>query len=183
MALTLSKMTPLGTTIPSFSLPEVTSGQIISLDNLPPHRPILVLFICRHCPYVKHVQEELAKLGRDYSSRVTCVAISANDAVHYPDDAPGSLREQAREAGFTFSYLYDQTQDVAKAFGATCTPDFFLYDTQRRLFYRGQLDDSRPGNNRPVNGRDLRGALDALIQGQPAPTTQHPSAGCNIKWK
>ena len=142
------------------------------------------MFICRHCPFVKHLEKGLAQLGRDYEGKgVGIVAISSNDAANYPDDAPESLAEQAHELGFTFPYLYDETQEVARAYGAACTPDFFLFDDGLKLVYRGQFDDSRPGNGVPVTGKDLRAALDALIAGQPISPEQHPSLGCNIKWK
>ena len=142
------------------------------------------MFICRHCPFVRHIQEELAKLGRDYSGRgLGIVAISSNDADSHPDDAPSSLKEQAAQEGFTFPYLYDETQEVAKAYQAVCTPDFFLFDRNLALVYRGQLDDSRPGNEAPVTGRDLRTAIDSLLSGEPLSSEQKPSLGCNIKWK
>jgi hypothetical protein len=142
------------------------------------------MFICRHCPFVKHVQDELAKVGRDYQrSGVGIVAISANDESGFPEDRPEKLAEMSRELGFTFPYLFDETQDVARAYDAQCTPDFFLYDVQGKLVYRGQLDDSRPGNGIPVSGRDLRAALDALIAGRPIAPEQRPSIGCNIKWR
>jgi thiol-disulfide isomerase/thioredoxin len=145
---------------------------------------MLVMFICRHCPFVKHLEKGLAQLGRDYNgSGVGIVAISSNDAANYPDDAPESLAEQAHTVGFSFPYLYDETQEVARAYGAACTPDFFLFDEGLKLVYRGQFDDSRPGSGIPVTGRDLRAAMDALIAGQPISPEQHPSLGCNIKWK
>lgn len=184
MALTPSTMVPLRTATPDFCLPDVVSGQTVSRANFTGGKPLLVMFICRHCPYVVHVQDELARIGRDFSPRgVAVVAISANDAVSHPDDAPEGLRRQAREAGFSFPYLYDETQAVARAFGAACTPDFFLFDGNQRLVYRGQLDDSRPGNGKPVTGRDLRAALEASLAGQKPSDVQRPSAGCNIKWK
>ncbi|MBV9156308.1 MAG: thioredoxin family protein, partial [Acidobacteriaceae bacterium] len=140
--------------------------------------------ICRHCPFVKHVQKELAQIGKDYADQsVGVVAISSNDATAYPDDAPSSLREMALELGFTFPFLYDESQEVARAYHAACTPDFFLFDAGRRLVYRGQLDDSRPGNGVPVTGRDLRTALDALLNDRPIDENQKPSIGCNIKWR
>lgn len=184
MALTPSTMIPLGTTAPDFRLPDVVNGRTVSRADFTDKNPLLVMFICRHCPYVVHVQDELARIGRDFVPRgVAIVAISANDAVSHPDDAPDGLRRQAREAGFSFPYLYDETQAVARAFGAACTPDFFLFDGNRRLVYRGQLDDSRPGNDKPVTGRDLRAALNAALSGQKISDAQRPSAGCNIKWK
>lgn len=184
MALTPSTMVPLGTPCPTFHLTDVSSGQPLSLESFTNKDVLLVMFLCRHCPYVVHVQAELARIGREYAARgVAVVAISANDAAQYPDDGPVGLRRQASEQGFAFPYLYDESQAVAKAFGAACTPDFFVYDAHRRLVYRGQLDDSRPGNGKPVTGRDLRAALDAAGAGRPAPEPQRPSAGCNIKWK
>jgi peroxiredoxin len=177
-------MAPLGTPAPAFSLPDVTSGQTVRLEDFSGRDVLLVLFLCRHCPYVKHVEKELARIGRDYARKnLGIVAISSNDAEQYPDDSPAGLAHQAQQAGFGFPYLYDETQAVAKSFGAACTPDFFLFDKGRRLIYRGQLDDSRPGNNKPVTGKDLRVALDAALTGQPVPTVQRPSTGCNIKWK
>lgn len=184
MALTMSTMLALGTVMPHFQLPDVCSGHTVDSQHLTPNEPVLVMFICRHCPYVVHIQEELASLGRDYQSKpVHIIAISSNDARNYPLDAPGPLAEMAREMGFTFSLCYDESQSVAKAFTAACTPDFFLFDRDRRLVYRGQLDDSRPGNGKPLTGKDLRSALDAVLAGRPVAEHQRPSAGCNIKWK
>ena len=184
MVLTQSSMLALGTTAPAFTLPDVVTGKPISLSDFQGQSGLLVMFICRHCPYVKHVEEELARIGRDYQPQnLGIVAISANDAQNYPDDAPASLKEMAETLGFPFPYLYDETQAVAKAYTATCTPDFFLFDASHRLVYRGQLDDSRPGNDRPVTGADLRAAIDAVLKGQSVPSDQKPSIGCNIKWK
>jgi peroxiredoxin len=184
MVLTPSTMSKLGSAAPDFRLRDVVSGATVTRDGAARSKGLLVMFICRHCPYVQHVQSELAKLGRDYGpSDVGIVAISSNDAARYPDDAPESLRQMARELGFTFPYAHDETQEVAKAYGAACTPDFFLYDGALRLVYRGQLDDSRPRNGKPVTGSDLRAALDALISGQELPKEQRASIGCNIKWK
>ena len=183
MVQTNSTMPELGTKAPDFKLPDVTTGRAVSRDAAKTDKGLLVMFICRHCPYVKHIQEELARLGKDYAGKVGIVGISSNDAVQYPDDAPPSLKEQAREVGFTFPYLYDESQEVAIAYGAACTPDFFLYDGQLRLVYRGQLDEARRGNDKPVTGKDMRAALDALIAGRPLPADQKPSIGCNIKWK
>jgi peroxiredoxin len=177
-------MLPLGTPAPDFQLPNVVSGETVSLASFAGKKALLVMFICRHCPFVKHVQNELAKLGQDYTEQsIGIIAISANDAANYPDDAPDSLRVMAKELGFTFPLCYDETQETAKAYTAACTPDFFLFDADRHLVYRGQLDNSRPGNNQPVNGRDLRSAIDALLAGQSIATDQTPSIGCNIKWK
>lgn len=182
MAKTPSTMLELGTQAPEFNLPEVVSGKMITLRTFENKPALLVMFICRHCPYVVHVQKELAKLGRDYPA-AGIVAISSNDAASYPEDAPHSLKEMARTLGFTFPYCYDESQDVAKAYRAACTPDFFLFDRDCRLVYRGQLDDSRPSTGIPVTGKDLRAALDAVLAGKAPPTDQRPSLGCNIKWK
>ncbi len=177
-------MIDLGTVAPNFELKDVVTGQNRSLKQLAGEHGLLVMFICRHCPFVQHIQEELAKLGRDYANKgLGIVAISSNDADTYPDDAPPSLKQQADQMGFTFPYLFDETQEVAKAYQAVCTPDFFVFDKSLALVYRGQLDDSRPGNDVPVTGRDLRRALDALLAGEPIPAEQRPSLGCNIKWK
>ncbi len=184
MARTPSKMIALGTQAPDFHLPDVISDQIVSLESFANKSGLLVMFICRHCPYVKHVQSELARLGKDYQSRnVGIVAITSNDIEQQPDDSPESTKSMAQELGFTFPVCYDESQAVAKAYGATCTPDFFLFDRKRQLVYRGQLDDSRPSNGLPVTGRDLRAALDALLAGQPVSLDQRASLGCNIKWK
>ncbi len=184
MALTPSTMLPLGTKAPDFQLPDVVSGETISIDTFAGKQALLVMFICRHCPFVKHVQTQLAQIGKDYAnSDVSIVAISANDAANYPDDAPDKLKEMAKELGFTFPFCYDESQETAKAYTAACTPDFFLFDADRKLVYRGQLDDSRPGNNEPVTGKDLRTALDAVLASQTVTPDQKPSIGCNIKWK
>jgi peroxiredoxin len=176
-------MLPLGTPAPGFTLPDVVSGREVAFETLG-GRARLVMFICRHCPYVKHVQAELARLGRDYQERgVVIVAVASNDARAYPDDRPDKLAEMARQEGFTFPVCYDESQAVAQAYTAACTPDFFLFDADARLVYRGQLDDSRPGRNTPVTGADLRAAIDAVLAGQPVSPHQRPSAGCNIKWK
>lgn len=179
-----STMLPLGTPASDFHLQDVVSGQTISLGNFKDKKALLVMFTCRHCPYVKHVQEELAKIGRDYQSKdIGIVAISSNDIEAYPEDAPESLKEQVQELGFSFPYLYDESQDVARAYKATCTPDFFLFDKDRKLVYRGQLDDSRPGSNMPVTGKDLRAAIDSTLSDQLPDSNQKPSIGCSIKWK
>jgi peroxiredoxin len=183
MVATPSRMLALGTAAPPFDLPD-TDGKNVSLSDFKDSRAILVMFICNHCPFVRHVRPELARLGRDYPSQgVAVVAISSNDVTAFPDDSPEMMRREKNEAGYTFPYLYDETQAVAKAYRAACTPDFFLFDAGRRLVYRGQLDDSRPGNNLPVTGGDLRGALDAVLAGRPVSGAQKPSLGCNIKWK
>ena len=184
MALTPSTMLALGTKAPEFRLPDVVSGTTISLSTFAGKRALLVMFICRHCPYVVHVREELARIGRDYANRhAGIVAISANDAAGYPDDAPERLAEMAKELGFTFPFCYDESQAVAKAYTAACTPDFFLFDADRRLVYRGQLDEARPGNGKPLTGGDLRAAMDAVLAGTVVSPEQQPSVGCNIKWK
>jgi thiol-disulfide isomerase/thioredoxin len=184
MALTESTMKELGAPLPLFSLPDVVTGRMVSPEEYLDRKALLVMFICRHCPYVKHVERELARIGRDYAEQsLGIIAISSNDAANYPDDAPESLKEQALQLGFFFPYCHDESQEVARAFGAACTPDFFLYDEQRKLVYRGQLDDSRPGNGKPVTGGDLRAAIDAVLEGRPVSPDQRPSAGCNIKWK
>ncbi|MDJ1183223.1 thioredoxin family protein [Roseofilum casamattae] len=184
MAKTESTMLELGTPAPDFQLPDVTSGETLSLATFANKKALLVMFICKHCPFVKHIQVELAKLGKDYhSSDLGILAISANDAVNYPDDAPERLKVMVAEQGFTFPIAYDETQSVAKNYTAACTPDFFLFGGDRRLVYRGQLDDSRPGNSLPVTGVDLRGAIDLALSGQTISPEQKPSIGCNIKWK
>ena len=184
MALTPSTMLALGTTAPEFKLPDVISGNTISLSTFAGTKALLVMFICRHCPYVVHVKEELARLGRNYAKKdIGIVAISANDAANYPDDSPEHLKQMAEELGFTFPLCYDERQQTAKAYTAACTPDFFLFDAKRALVYRGQLDDSRPGNGKPLTGNDLRAAIDAVLAGKPISPKQMPSVGCNIKWK
>jgi peroxiredoxin len=184
MALTPSTMLELGTLSPDFNLSDVVSGQTISLATFAHEKVLLVMFICRHCPFVKHTQLELAQLGRDYLGRsVGIVAISSNDAVNHPDDAPESLKAMAQELGFSFPFCYDESQETAKAYRAACTPDFFLFDGNRKLIYRGQLDSSRPGSNTPVTGKDLRAAIEALLADKPVDPDQKPSIGCNIKWK
>jgi peroxiredoxin len=184
MVLTASTMLPLGTQAPDFHLPEVVSGKTISLDTFAEKKALLIMFICQHCPFVKHIKTELAQLGKDYfNSELGILAISANDAEKYPDDGPESLKAMARELDFKFPLCYDQTQETAKAYTAACTPDFFLFDSEGKLAYRGQLDDSRPSNNQPVTGADLRSAIAAVLAGQPITIEQKPSIGCNIKWK
>jgi len=184
MSLTPSTMLALGTPAPNFKLPDVTSGNMVSLDDFKGKKALLVMFICRHCPYVQHVEEEIAKIGQDYQNKdIGIISISANDINLYPKDSPQSLREMAQELNFSFPYLYDKSQEIAKAYTAACTPDFFLFDSNKRLVYRGQLDDSRPGNNLPVTGRDLREAIDAVLENKPVDFNQKPSMGCNIKWK
>ena len=184
MALTYSTMLPLGTPLPSFELPDVTSGTMFTSSQFSEKQGILVMFICRHCPYVVHVQEELSRLDCDYYDKgLGMVAISSNDVDHYPDDHPQRLKAMAQELGFRFPYCYDESQEVAKVFTAACTPDFFLFDANQRLVYRGQLDSSRPGNKHVVTGIDLRTAIDAVLAKRSINKDQYPSAGCNIKWK
>ena len=177
-------MLALGTPAPLFSLPDVVSEETVCIDDFWNAKALLVMFICNHCPFVQHVRGELARIGRDYGPRgVGIVAISSNDVDRYPQDGPEAMQQAAEAAGYPFPYLYDETQEVAKAYGAACTPDFFLFDADRRLVYRGQLDDSRPSNGVPVTGRDLRTAVDRVLAGQPVAKEQKPSIGCNIKWK
>jgi len=179
-----SLMFPLGTPAPAFALRDVVSGEVYSLDSFKGEKALLVMFICRHCPYVIHVQDELARIGETYrGSGLGIVAISANDPEQYPDDAPERLKEMAQDLRFAFPFCFDDTQEVAKAYNAACTAYFYLFDDQRRLIYRGQLDDSRPGSGRPVTGRDLRAAIDAVLADRPVDSTQKPSIGCSIKWK
>jgi peroxiredoxin len=177
-------MKELGAKAPDFELKDVVTGRSVSRRDVAGAKGMLVMFICRHCPFVKHVQNELAAIGRDYNGRgVGIVAISANDVASHPEDSPTKLAYQAQELNFNFPYLFDETQQVARAYGAQCTPDFFLYDSHGALVYRGQLDDSRPGNEIPVTGGDLRAAVDALIAGRAISGEQRPSIGCNIKWR
>ncbi len=184
MVATPSTMLPLGTEAPQFALPDVNTGHTITLDSFADKKAVLVMFICRHCKYVQHVKGELSRLGRDYHGKdIGIVAISANDAAAYPDDAPESLKEMAEAESFPFPYCYDETQAVAKAYTAACTPDFFLFDRQRKLVYRGQLDESRPSNQIPVTGKDLRAAIEAVLVDLPINSAQRPSIGCNIKWQ
>jgi peroxiredoxin len=176
-------MLPLGTAAPDFHLPDAT-GHLVSRDDFAGSSALLVMFLCNHCPYVKHVAEEVVRLAREYQARgVGVVAISSNDVAQYPEDGPARMAEVAAAMGATFPYLYDETQAVAKAYHAACTPDFFLFTADRRLAYRGQLDGARPGNDVPVSGHDLRAALDAVLASTPVPEPQRPSLGCSIKWK
>jgi peroxiredoxin len=177
-------MLPLGTKAPDFQLVDVVSGKTVSLETFTDKDALLVMFICQHCPFVKHVKRELANLGKDYAqTKLGIVAISANDVANYPDDSPQNLKIMAGELNLTYPICYDESQETAKAYTAACTPDFFLFDTNRQLAYRGQLDDSRPGNNIPVTGRDLRAAIDGILAGKKLAPVQKPSVGCNIKWK
>ncbi len=190
MAMTLSTMLPLGTPAPDFALPD-THGKTVRRDDFAV-KPLLVMFICNHCPYVKHVAPELARLGKQYQDKgVGVVAIMSNDVANYPDDSPEKMKGEKLMRGYTFPYLYDETQNVARAYTAACTPDFFLFDREHKLVYRGQLDGTRPTRHGPgqysspqqPDGRDLRAALDAVLAGRPVPADQKPSMGCNIKWR
>ncbi len=185
MALTTSTMLlELGAPAPDFSLPEPATGRTVSLADCAGAPGLLVIFMCNHCPYVKHIRRALAAFARDYQPQgLTIVGINANDAATYPDDSPANMIEEVKTVGYSFPYLYDETQQVAQAYRAACTPDLFLFDADRKLVYRGQFDASRPGNNAPVTGADLRAAVDALLAGQPVPSGQQPSIGCNIKWR
>ena len=182
MVMTPSTMLPLGTAAPNFSLPD-TDGKTVSLRDFQQAPALLVIFMCNHCPFVKHLRSGLAQLGRDYLPRgAAIVGISSNDISTHPADSPELMKVEKAEAGYLFPYLFDADQSVAKAYKAACTPDFFLFDRQHKLVYRGQFDDSRPKNGLPVTGTDLRAALDAVLAGQPVSTEQKPSIGCNIKW-
>lgn len=183
MAKTASMMLELGTTAPDFSLPDVVSGDTITLASFTGKPALLVMFICQHCPFVKHVEGELARIGQDYAEKgLAVVAISSNSIETHPSDAPTELKAQSDRLGFSFPYCFDADQATAKAYSAACTPDYFLFDGDRKLAYRGQLDDSRPGNNKPVDGKDLRAAIDAVLAGATLTGPQLPSIGCNIKW-
>ena len=183
MSLTPSTMLPLGTAAPDFKLPD-TNGKIVALADFKGRPALLVIFMCNHCPYVKHIRAGLAQLARDYLPHgAAIVGINANDAANYPDDSPARMKEEVKAAGYLFPYLFDATQAVAKAYRAACTPDLYLFDKNQKLVYRGQFDDSRPGNGIPVTGKDLRAALDAVLAGKPVGSDQKASIGCNIKWK
>lgn len=189
MARTPSRMPELGMQAPDFALPDTVSGRNVRLVDFTGSPALLVMFLCNHCPFVKHVRDQVAAIGREYHARgVAVVAISSNDVASHPDDSPDLMKREAADAGYSFPYLYDESQAVAKAYRAACTPDFFLFDRNRRLYYRGQLDASRPskyldGKHVASDGRDLRNALERLLAGEPAPQPQLPSLGCNIKWK
>ncbi|MFD2550421.1 thioredoxin family protein [Bizionia sediminis] len=184
MAQTPSNMLPLGTVAPNFSLTDSLTGKTISLQEAKGTRATVIMFICNHCPFVKHVNAELVKLAKDYQAAgVNFIAISSNDVEHYPQDAPDKMKQTAIVEGYTFPYLYDDTQTVAKAYQAACTPDFYVFNSKLQLSYRGQLDNSRPGNDIPVTGSDIRHALNCLIENKENLTEQKPSIGCNIKWK
>ena len=184
MPVVSSSMMSLGAEAPDFSLPDTLSGRQLSLDDCAGDKGALVMFICNHCPYVVHIRDELLRMGADYAGRgVGMVAISVNDAANYPDDSPEKMAELAQQMDFPFPYLYDESQQSARDYDAVCTPDFFLFDEQKRCVYRGQFDDSRPGNDSPVNGKSLRDAIDCLIEGRPISDEQTPSMGCSIKWR
>ncbi len=184
MALTRSMMLALGTPAPDFELPDTVSGKTVALRDLAARKGLLVMFLCAHCPYVKHVRDGLARFGRDYAIKdLAMVAISANDPVTHPDDAPQALAKDAKSAGYKFPVLFDESQEIAKAYTAACTPDFFLYDRARKLVYRGQFDDSRPETKIPVTGESLRAAAEALLADKPIAPEQKASLGCNIKWR
>lgn len=184
MAQTPSNMIPLGTQAPDFTLKDVVSGEKKSLSKLKSDRATVIMFICNHCPFVKHVLDGLLQLANDYIPRgISFIAINSNDVEAYPDDSPENMKKLAEEKKFPFVYLFDETQEVAKAYQAACTPDFYIFDGSMKLVYRGQLDDSRPGNEIPVTGKDIRAALDAILAGEPVSEDQKPSIGCNIKWK
>lgn len=184
MAQTPSNMLPLGTVAPNFILPDAAGGKTLSLTDLGSKIATVIMFICNHCPYVKHVQHELVRLAGDYQPRgVSFIAISSNDIIAYPEDSPQRMKEVAREMNYPFPYLFDETQEVARAYRAACTPDFYVFDGELRCVYRGQLDDARPKNDVPVTGRDVRAALNNILEGKPVDAEQKPSIGCNIKWK
>lgn len=184
MVLTPSAMIPLGSEAPDFRLPDVVSGRDLTLGDVRSDVATVIMFICNHCPYVKHLQDGIVRLADDYAAEgVSFVAINSNDVENYPDDSPEKMAEVAEEKGYSFPYLFDETQEVARMYDAACTPDFFIYDAAMKCVYRGQLDDSRPGNGKPVTGKDMREALDALIEGREIAPEQVPSVGCNIKWK
>lgn len=184
MARTPSTMLDLGTTAPNFSLPDPISGKTVSLDDFPHARGYLVAFICNHCPFVQLVRHEFARFGREYSGKgIVVIAINSNDVAAHPEDSPEKMKDEARRFDYAFPYLFDEDQSVAKAYRAACTPDFFLFDADRKLVYRGQFDASRPGNDIPVTGEDLRAATGALLAGRPIAPDQKPSIGCNIKWR
>jgi len=184
MAFTESNMLPLGSEAPPFSLPDTVSGKTIKLQDIASGKATVVMFICNHCPYVVHVNDEIVRLANDYIPKgVSFVAISSNDVENYPDDGPEMMKTVAEKLKYPFPYLYDESQNVARAFDAACTPDFYVFDKKLKLEYRGRLDDSRPRSGTPLTGRDLRAALDAILSGQSVTKKQYPSAGCNIKWK
>jgi len=184
MVLTPSTMMPLGTSAPSFELPDTLSGKTLRLRDFAAKKALVVMFVCNHCPYVKHIQDGLVRLGQDYATKdVALVAISANDPLTHPDDRPERLGAEAKRLGYRFPVLFDESQEIAKAYRAACTPDFYVFDAERRLVYRGQFDASRPDSKVPVTGADLRAAIECVLAARPAPAEQRPSLGCNIKWR
>lgn len=184
MALTESTMMPIGTTAPDFTLPDTVSGNIYSVSSMKGSKGTVIMFICNHCPYVVHINEKLVEIANEYATKgIQFLAISSNDTEKYPQDGPDKMKAHAKEVGYTFPYLYDETQEVARAYDAACTPDFFVFDKDLKLAYRGRMDASTPGNGKPLTGSDLKGALNALIAGQFVSEIQYPSMGCNIKWK
>ncbi|MEC2074864.1 thioredoxin family protein [Metabacillus fastidiosus] len=184
MARTESKMFPLGSTAPDFNLLNTANSETVSLQDIKSDTATVIMFICNHCPFVKHVDDELIRLANDYQPKgISFIAISSNDVENYPDDSPEKMKKTAEELGYPFPYLYDETQEVAKAYDAACTPDFYIFDGDLKCVYRGQLDDSRPGNEKPVTGESIRAALDALLHNELVSDVQKPSLGCNIKWK
>ncbi|WP_235297801.1 thioredoxin family protein [Portibacter marinus] len=184
MAFTESTMLELGTKAPDFSLPDTISDETLTYNNIKGANGTVVMFICNHCPYVIHVNEQLVQLASDYKEKgIGFVAISSNDVDNYPQDGPELMKKHAQETGYNFPYLYDESQDVAKAYDAACTPDLYVFDEDDRLYYRGRIDDSRPNSGKEVTGKDIRQALDQMLEGEPAPDKQYPSGGCNIKWK
>ncbi len=184
MVETASQMIPLGTIAPEFSLPDTVSGNSISLQAIKGEIATVIMFICNHCPFVKHIQDQLTLLGQDFhGEQISMAAISSNDVEHYPDDSPDKMKQLAVSQGYVFPYLYDESQEVAKAYQAACTPEFYIFDKGLKCVYRGQLDDSRPGNDIPVTGQNIRSALEAMLKNQPVNPDQKPSMGCNIKWK
>ncbi len=184
MALTPSSMIPLGTKAPDFKLLDAVSENDLNLEQLKSDKATIIMFICNHCPYVKHVQQGLVELANDYISKgVSFIAINSNDVKNYTEDSPDNMKKVAERLGYPFPYLFDETQEIAKAYDAACTPDFYIFDEGLKLIYRGQMDDSRPGNGKPVTGRDIRKALDQILGGTPVSEDQIPSIGCNIKWK
>ena len=184
MSYTESHMLPLGSEAPPFAFPDTVSGNTIRLEDVASEKATVIMFICNHCPYVVHVNDEIVRLANDYIRKgVSFVAISSNDAIQYPEDGPEKMKQLAEKLKYPFPYLYDESQNVARAFDAACTPDFYVFDKDLKLAYRGRLDDSRPKSGTPLTGKDLRGALDAILTGQSVPEKQYPSGGCNIKWK
>ena len=184
MALTESNMLPLGTVAPDFTLPDTVSGKMINLKDIATGKATVVMFLCNHCPYVIHVNPEIVRIVHDFKEKnVNFVGISSNNVEKYPADSPEKMKVLAEEVGYTFPYLYDETQEVAKAYDAACTPDFYVFDEQRKLVYRGRIDDSRPNSGKPLTGKDLREAINAVLEGREVSSRQYPSAGCNIKWK